>query len=168
MDKVSEIERLRADIRYHNHRYYSLDDTEISDAEYDRIFRRLLALEQQHPELATPESPTQKVGAKPQKTFSEVKHRLPMLSLENSVSDQDLRDFDARVKRFLGNDSPVEYTAEPKIDGLAVELVYENGALTVASTRGDGVTGGKRNPEHKDHSDHPPDPDTKKERLTAP
>lgn len=141
MDKVSEIEKLREEIRYHNHRYYSLDDPEISDAEYDRVFRRLLALEQQHPELVTPESPTQKVGARPQKAFSEVKHSLPMLSLENSVSDQDLRDFDTRVKRFLGNDSPVEYTVEPKIDGLAVELVYKNGALTVASTRGDGFTG---------------------------
>ncbi|MBW1868173.1 MAG: NAD-dependent DNA ligase LigA [Deltaproteobacteria bacterium] len=141
MDKVSEIEKLREEIRHHNHRYYSLDDPEISDAEYDRVFRRLLALEQQHPELVTPESPTQKVGARPQKAFSEVKHSLPMLSLENSVSDQDLRDFDTRVKRFLGNDSPVEYTVEPKIDGLAVELVYENGALTVASTRGDGLTG---------------------------
>ncbi len=141
MDKVSEIEKLREEIRHHNHRYYSLDDPEISDAEYDRVFRRLLALEQQHPELVTPESPTQKVGARPQKAFSEVKHSLPMLSLENSVSDQDLRDFDTRVKRFLGNDSSVEYTVEPKIDGLAVELVYENGALTVASTRGDGLTG---------------------------
>jgi len=141
MDKVSEIEKLREEIRYHNHRYYSLDDPEISDAGYDRVFRRLLALEQQHPELVTPESPTQKVGARPQKAFSEVKHSLPMLSLENSVSDQDLRDFDTRVKRFLGNDSPVEYTVEPKIDGLAVELVYKNGALTVASTRGDGFTG---------------------------
>jgi len=141
MDKVSEIEKLREEIRHHNHRYYSLDDPEISDAEYDKVFRRLLALEQQHPELVTPESPTQKVGARPQKAFSEVKHSLPMLSLENSVSDQDLRDFDTRVKRFLGNDSPVEYTVEPKIDGLAVELIYENGALTVASTRGDGFTG---------------------------
>ena len=141
MDKVSEIEKLREEIKYHNHRYYSLDDPEISDAEYDRLFKRLLDLEQQHPELATPESPTEMVGARPQETFSEVKHRLPMLSLENSFSDQDIRDFDARVKRFLGNDSPVDYTVEPKIDGLAVELVYENGALTVASTRGDGLTG---------------------------
>jgi DNA ligase (NAD+) len=141
MDKISEIEKLQEEIRHHNHRYYSLDDPEISDAEYDRLFKQLLALEKQHPELATPESPTQKVGARPQKAFSEVKHRRPMLSLENSFSDQDLRDFDARVRRFLGNDSPVEYTVEPKIDGLAVELVYENGALTVASTRGDGFKG---------------------------
>ncbi len=141
MDKVSEIEKLQEEIRYHNHRYYSLDDPEISDAEYDRLFKRLLNLEQQHPELVTPESPTQMVGARPQETFSEVKHRLPMLSLGNSFSDQDIRDFDTRIKRFLGNDSPVEYTVEPKIDGLAVELVYENGALVVASTRGDGFTG---------------------------
>jgi len=142
MDKViTEIEKLRKEIRYHNRRYYSLDDPEISDAEYDRLFKRLLDLEQHHPELTTPESPTKMVGARPQETFSEVKHRLPMLSLGNSFSDQDIRDFDTRVKRFLGNDSPVDYTVEPKIDGLAVELVYENGALTVASTRGDGLTG---------------------------
>ncbi len=140
-DVAHEIEVLREKIRYHNHRYYNLDDPEISDAEYDRLFKRLLDLEQQHPERISPESPTQKVGATPQETFSEVKHRLPMLSLENSFSDQDIRDFDARVKRFLGDDSPVEYTVEPKIDGLAIELVYENGVLSVASTRGDGFVG---------------------------
>lgn len=138
---VREIEVLREKIRYHNHRYYALDDPEISDAEYDRLFKRLIELERQHPELTTPASPTQKVGARPQVTFSEVKHRLPMLSLENSFSDQDIKDFDTRIKRFLGDDSPVQYTVEPKIDGLAVELVYENGALTVASTRGDGYVG---------------------------
>lgn len=140
-DPVKEIETLREKIRYHNHRYYALDDPEISDAEYDRLFRRLLELERQHPEFKTPDSPTQKVGARPQETFSEVRHRLPMLSLENSFSDQDMRDFDARIKRFLGDDSPVQYTIEPKIDGLAIELVYEHGTLTVASTRGDGEVG---------------------------
>jgi len=138
---VNEIDALREKIQYHNHRYYNLDDPEISDAEYDRLFRRLLELEQQHPELITPESPTQKVGATPQQTFSEVKHRIPMLSLENSFSDQDIRDFQARVERFLGDDAPVEYTVEPKIDGLAIELVYNKGALSVASTRGDGFVG---------------------------
>jgi len=136
-----EIEILRESIRYHNHRYYVLDDPEISDAEYDRLFRRLLELEDQHPELATPESPTQKVGAAPLETFSQVTHRNPMLSLENSFSDQDIRDFDARIKRFLRDDSSISYTVEPKIDGLAVELVYEKGALRVASTRGDGFVG---------------------------
>jgi len=136
-----EIEILRESIRYHNHRYYVLDDPEISDAEYDRLFRRLLELEDQHPELATPDSPTQKVGAAPLETFSQVTHRNPMLSLENSFSDQDIRDFDARLKRFLRDDSSISYTVEPKIDGLAVELVYEKGALRVASTRGDGFVG---------------------------
>ena len=136
-----EIEALRETIQYHNHRYYVLDDPEISDAEYDRLLRRLFDLEQQHPELATSDSPTQKVGAGPSETFSEVSHRIPMLSLENSFSDQDIRDFEARIKRFLRDESPIQYTVEPKIDGLAVELVYEKGALKVASTRGDGFVG---------------------------
>jgi len=136
-----EIETLRESIRHHNHRYYALDDPEISDAEYDRLFQRLLELEQQYPELATPDSPTQKVGDEPLETFSQVRHRNPMLSLENSFSDQDIRDFDARLKRFLRDDSPINYTVEPKIDGLAVELVYEKGALKAASTRGDGFVG---------------------------
>jgi len=136
-----EIEALREKIRYHNHRYHVLDDPEISDAEYDRLFRRLVDLEQQRPELVTPDSPTQKVGAEPLETFSDVRHRTPMLSLENTFSDQEIREFDARVKRFLQDDSPIQYTVEPKIDGLAVELVYEKGALKVASTRGDGFVG---------------------------
>lgn len=136
-----EIEELRQKIRYHNHRYYVLDDPEISDAEYDRLFRRLLDLEEEYPELVTPDSPTQRVGAGPREAFSEVRHRLPMLSLGNGFREQDIRDFDARVKRFLGDDSPVEYMVEPKIDGLAVELVYENATLTVGSTRGDGFVG---------------------------
>ncbi len=138
---IIELEALREKIRYHNHRYHVLDDPEISDAEYDRIFKQLLDLEAQHPEQVTPDSPTQKVGATPNETFSPVNHRLPMLSLENSFNDQDIRDFDARIKRFLGDDAAIEYTVEPKIDGLAVELVYENGALVVASTRGDGNVG---------------------------
>lgn len=138
---VEEIKELREKIRYHNQRYYVLDDPEISDAEYDRLFQRLLYLEQQHPELVTPDSPTQRVGEKPQETFSEVKHRLPMLSLENSFRDTNIRDFDERIKKLLGDDSPFEYTVEPKIDGLAVEVVYENGMLAVASTRGDGYVG---------------------------
>ena len=138
---VNEIEKLRQEIRYHNQRYYALDDPEISDAQYDRLFKRLLQLEDEHPELITPDSPTQRVGARPRESFSEVRHRVPMLSLENSFSEYDIRDFDARIKRFTGDASPVEYTVEPKIDGLAVELVYENGSLKTASTRGDGLTG---------------------------
>jgi len=142
MSKVKqEIESLREAIRYHNRRYYVLDDPEIPDVEYDRLFRRLLDLERQHPELATLDSPTQTVGSEPLETFSEVQHRTPMLSLENSFSAQDILDFDARIKRFLKEDSDIEYTVEPKIDGLAVELVYERGTLQVASTRGDGLVG---------------------------
>ena len=142
MEKIKEeIQELREKIRHHNHRYYVLDDPEISDAEYDRLFQRLTELEKQAPDLVTPDSPTQRVGAGPQAAFSEVRHRLPMLSLGNGFQDQDIRDFDARLKRFLGDDSPVEYTVEPKIDGLALELVYENAGLTVGSTRGDGYVG---------------------------
>jgi len=135
------IEQLRKTLHQHNHHYYVRNDPVIADAEYDRLFKRLLDLEQQHPELSSPDSPIEMAGARPRKAFAEVKHRLPMLSLENSFSDQDIRDFDARIRRFLGDDSPVDYTVEPKIDGLAVELVYENGTLTMASTRGDGFTG---------------------------
>ncbi|UCF86117.1 MAG: NAD-dependent DNA ligase LigA, partial [Desulfobacteraceae bacterium] len=138
---IREIEDLREKIRYNNHRYYVLDDPEISDVEYDRLFQRLLELESRHPELVTPDSPTQRVGAKPLEAFSEVKHRFPMLSLENGFNDQDIKDFDIRIKRFLKNDISIDYTVEPKMDGLAVELVYEKGALTVASTRGDGFVG---------------------------
>ena len=140
-EHAGTIEELRKKIRYHNHRYHTLDDPEITDAAYDRLFRQLLDLEAQHPHLVTPDSPTQKVGAKIQETFSPVNHRLPMLSLENCFNDQGIREFDARIRRFLKDDSSFEYTVEPKIDGLAVELVYESGTLSVASTRGDGYVG---------------------------
>ncbi|MCP4576407.1 MAG: NAD-dependent DNA ligase LigA, partial [Deltaproteobacteria bacterium] len=136
-----EIKELKEEINYHNHRYYDLDDPEVSDAEYDRLFRRLLDLEKQHPEFLTPDSPSQRVGGRPRETFSRVKHGLPMLSLGNAMTDQDIRDFDARIKRFLGDDTRFNYTVEPKIDGLAVELVFEGGKLMVASTRGDGDVG---------------------------
>jgi DNA ligase (NAD+) len=138
---IKEIEELREKIRYHNHRYYSMDDPEISDADYDRLFRHLLDLERQYPELVTPDSPTRRVGAEPREIFSEVKHGQPMLSLENGFQDEDILAFDSRIRRFLGDDSHFDYTVEPKIDGLAVELVFEKGKLTVASTRGDGYVG---------------------------
>lgn len=142
MDEIEqEIEELRGKIRYHNHRYYALDDPEITDAEYDRLFQRLLQLEKAHPHLIVPDSPTQRVGAEPRKAFSQVRHGVPMLSLANGFSDQDIAEFDARIKRFLGNDASLDYTVEPKMDGLAVELVYEKGRLAVASTRGDGFLG---------------------------
>ncbi|MBN1275898.1 MAG: NAD-dependent DNA ligase LigA [Deltaproteobacteria bacterium] len=140
-DIQNEIEDLRDKIRYHGHRYYVLDDPVISDAEYDRLFLRLSELEEKHPELATPDSPTRRIGAGPQESFLEVVHTLPMLSLENAFSDRDIRDFEARIKGLAGDDSVFDYTVEPKIDGLAVELVYEKGILSVASTRGDGFTG---------------------------
>ncbi|MBW2302219.1 MAG: NAD-dependent DNA ligase LigA [Deltaproteobacteria bacterium] len=142
MDEIQkEIKELREKIRYHNYRYYVLDDPEISDAEYDRLFRRLLELEKAHPEWVTPDSPTQRVGAEPQRAFSQVRHRQPMLSLENGFSDQDIRDFEIRIRRFLGGETGFTYTVEPKMDGLAVELVYEEGHLVAASTRGDGIVG---------------------------
>lgn len=140
-DVRTEIETLRAQIRYHNHRYYVLDDPEISDAAYDRLFQRLVELEGRYPELITPDSPTQRVGAVPLDTFAEVRHRTAMLSLENAFQEQDVHDFDARVKRFLGEQGNIQYTVEPKVDGLAVELVYEHGRLVTAATRGDGVVG---------------------------
>lgn len=136
-----EILDLREQIRHHNHRYYVLDDPEISDAEYDRLFRRLVDLERARPDLAAQDSPTQRVGAGPREAFSQVTHRTPMLSLENGFTESDIIDFDARVRRFLAREGPVAYTVEPKIDGLAVELIYETGSLQVASTRGDGYVG---------------------------
>lgn len=142
MEKIAkEIERLREDIRHHNRRYYVMDDPEISDAEYDRLFKRLMELEGRFPDLITEDSPTQRVGIRPEKAFAEVRHHVPMLSLENAFDDQDILDFDARNRRFLKDDTPIEYTVEPKIDGLAVELVYEYGMLRRASTRGDGNIG---------------------------
>ncbi len=142
MEKIiQELEALKRQIEYHNHRYYVLDDPEISDAEYDRLYRHLVELEQLHPDLVTPDSPTQRVGGEPQEAFSQVRHRLAMLSLENGFREQDILDFDARIKRFLKEALPLEYTVEPKMDGLAVEMVYEQGVLTVASTRGDGFVG---------------------------
>lgn len=142
MEKViKEIEDLRKKIRFHDHRYYVLDDPVIADAEYDRFFQRLLALEGLYTELVTPDSPTQRVGARPKETFLEVEHRFPMLSLANGFKDQDIRDFGARVVRFLGHSPAFEYTVEPKYDGLAVELVFEKGVFVKASTRGDGYVG---------------------------
>ena len=141
MNHEKELNDLREQIRYHNHRYYVLDDPQISDAAYDRLFQRLLELEREHPEWVTPDSPTQRVGDKPLKSFTQVRHRRPMLSLENGFNEKDIRDFDARTKRFLGGDTAPQYVVEPKIDGVAVELVYEGGKLSAASTRGDGDVG---------------------------
>jgi DNA ligase (NAD+) len=136
-----EIAELRQEIGRHNHRYHVLDDPLISDAEYDRLFRRLLDLEKAHPELATPDSPTQKVGAAPLERFATVQHSLPMLSLNNAMAPEELEEFEERIRRFLKISDNIEYAVEPKIDGLAVELVYVDGKFTLGSTRGDGING---------------------------
>jgi DNA ligase (NAD+) len=136
----AEAERLRREIEHHNRRYYVLDDPEISDAEYDTLFRRLEALEAAHPDVRTPDSPTQRVGAAPLEKFAVARHRQPMLSLANVTTRDELLEFDARIRRFLGRER-VEYVGEPKIDGVAVELVYEKGALVTGATRGDGTVG---------------------------
>ncbi len=138
---AAEIEELRKTVSYHDYRYYVLDDPEISDAEYDRMLKRLVQLEERFPELVTPESPTQRVGAPPLEIFREVRHSIPMLSLSNAFGEKEIRDFDTRVKKLLETDDEPRYVAEPKLDGVAVELVYEDGILSVGSTRGDGTTG---------------------------
>src|SRR3989449_4506646 len=139
-DVRQEVERLRREIEHQNYRYYVLDEPIVSDAEYDDLFRRLEQLEAEHPELASPDSPTQRVGAKPIEKFETVRHRHPMLSLNNVTTREEMTEFDARIRKFL-NLERVEYVGEPKIDGVAVELVYEDGVLTTGSTRGDGVVG---------------------------
>jgi DNA ligase (NAD+) len=136
-----EILKLRREIATHNHQYYVLDSPLISDADYDRLFRRLVELEREHPELATPDSPTQKIGAPPLEKFSTVQHSLAMLSLNNAMDPEELQEFEERIQRFLKHSSAMEYAVEPKIDGLAVELVYIDGRFTVGSTRGDGING---------------------------
>jgi DNA ligase (NAD+) len=140
-DIKKKIEKLREQINFHAHRYYDLDDPLISDSEYDRLFQELLKLEELHPEMATPDSPTQRVGGKPLAEFKTVLHSHPMLSLENAFNETELLEFEERLQRFLKSSIPLSYMAEPKLDGLAVELVYEKGLLVVGSTRGDGRTG---------------------------
>lgn len=134
------IARLRDEINHHNYRYYVLDEPQVPDAEYDRLMRELQALESQAPELITPDSPTQRVGAVPLSGFDEVAHSVPMLSLDNAFSDEDVLAFDQRVRERLECDDVV-YSAEPKLDGLAVSLRYEDGLLVRGATRGDGHTG---------------------------
>jgi DNA ligase (NAD+) len=135
------IEKLREEINFHNHRYYVLDDPAISDAEYDQLMRELESLEKQFPRLITPTSPTQRVGAPPLEKFEEVRHTIPMLSLANAFEEEEVKEFDGRVKRFLGTTRDIEYCAELKMDGVSIELVYEDGHFTTGSTRGDGFVG---------------------------
>jgi DNA ligase (NAD+) len=136
-----EILALRQQIEKHNFQYHVLDDPLISDADYDRLFRRLAELEKAHPEFGSPDSPTQKVGAPPLGKFTTVQHSLPMLSLNNATDPDEMAEFEARIQRFLKSSEPIEYVVEPKIDGVAVELAYENGRFVGGSTRGDGLHG---------------------------
>ena len=140
MDIAARTTQLRAEIEQHNYRYYVLDDPLISDAEFDKLFRELQALEAQHPELLSTDSPTQRVGGKPLKSFAEIQHRTAMLSLNNAFSDEEVRAFDARVREALGVEE-VEYAVEPKFDGLAVTLTYRAGVFVQGATRGDGSIG---------------------------
>ncbi|MEP6190971.1 MAG: NAD-dependent DNA ligase LigA, partial [Marinobacter sp.] len=138
---IQRVEELRSLIEEHNYHYYVLDDPSIPDAEYDRLFRELQALEAEYPELASDDSPSRRVGSSAETSFEEVVHRIPMLSLDNAFSEDELRDFDRRVRERLGAGEDIEYVCEPKLDGLAVSLHYEQGRLTKAATRGDGYAG---------------------------
>ena len=132
---------LREQLKRHDYRYYVLDDPQVPDAEYDRLMGELRALEAAHPELVTPDSPTQRVSGTPSAAFGEVVHRVPMLSLDNAFSDEDVAAFDRRLHERLGVEGELDYVAEPKLDGLAITLIYAQGRLEQAATRGDGVTG---------------------------
>jgi len=137
----NELEKLRDEIRRHDRLYYVEDNPSISDAEYDRLFDRLLEIEQEYPDLVTPDSPSQRVGAEPSKKFESATHRVPLLSLQKVTARDKFDDFDNRVRQELGTDQPITYHIEPKLDGLAVELIYRDGILVEGSTRGDGQTG---------------------------
>jgi DNA ligase (NAD+) len=135
------VEDLRREIEQANYDYYVLDNPTLPDPEYDRLMRELEALEAEYPQLVTPDSPTQRVGAGPAAAFEEVEHELPMLSLSNAFEEQELVAFDRRVRERLGTEGPIDYACEPKLDGLAVSLLYQDGVLTRGATRGDGYRG---------------------------
>jgi len=137
----SQITQLCEKLNHHNYRYYVLDNPEISDAEYDRLFRTLQKLEQAHPEWIHSDSPTQRVGSAPLSAFQQVTHAVPMLSLDNAFTHEELMAFDKRIHHYLKSDSPIEFVCEPKLDGLAISLTYENGDFITAATRGDGQVG---------------------------
>src|ERR687887_1926014 len=140
-DVQKRLDELREQVNHHLYRYHVLDDPEISDAEYDRLFEELQALEEEHPDLITPDSPTQRVGAPPSERFQKVRHLSPMGSLEKVANDESLFKWADDVRKRLDSDEPVAYVIEPKIDGLAVSLTYEDGLLTRGATRGDGIEG---------------------------
>ncbi|MFK5925887.1 MAG: NAD-dependent DNA ligase LigA [Desulfuromusa sp.] len=132
---------LSQQLHHYNYLYHTLDQPEITDAEYDQLMQQLLKLENQHPELVTPDSPSQRVGSTPLSSFAEARHASPMLSLENAFNGSDLKDFDSRTKRFLSRTEDLEYLCEPKLDGVAVALTYQQGKLIRGATRGNGITG---------------------------
>ena len=136
-----KIDNLRQQLRHHSYLYYVQDDPEISDSEYDRLYRELQQLEEDNPELVTHDSPTQRVGAEPLGSFSQIQHRMPMLSLDNVFSEEELQAFYKRIQDRLDSTDAVEFAVEPKLDGLAISIVYEKGELVQAATRGDGTTG---------------------------
>ncbi len=136
-----EIDALRQQLRLHAYRYYVLDDPLLPDSEYDRLMRRLQEIEAAHPQLLSPDSPTQRVGGEALSAFDTVRHELPMLSLDNAFDEQELRAFDRRARERLGSEAELDYCCEPKLDGVAVSILYEHGMLVRAATRGDGSTG---------------------------
>lgn len=140
-DAEARVTELRKQIAYHDKRYYELDDPEIPDADYDKLMNELRALESEYPDLITPESPTQHVSGAPSEGFGEVIHKVPMLSLDNAFTDEDVTAFDRRIHERLGVQGDLDYWAEPKLDGLAVTVIYRDGRLAQAATRGDGVRG---------------------------
>lgn len=140
-DIQQQLTELRQQLTYHGYRYYVEDNPEIPDAEYDRLMQQLLAIEAEHPEWVTTDSPSQRVGGTPLNGFSQIKHEIPMLSLDNAFDDEELKAFEKRLLDRLPTEQQVTYCGEPKLDGLAVSLMYENGVLTQAATRGDGTTG---------------------------
>jgi DNA ligase (NAD+) len=137
---AKRIEKLREEIRHHDYLYFVLDEPELSDAAFDRLVNELKRLEKEHPELVTPDSPTQRVGGEPREGFQSVRHKAPMMSLDNAYSVEELRDFDRRVRELAGREK-IEYVCEHKFDGLSLSLLYEGGVLARAVTRGDGTTG---------------------------
>ena len=141
MSAATRAEELRTLLNHHNYLYYVEAKPEVSDLEFDRLLRELEALEKDHPELVTPDSPTQRLGGQPIDGFSTVTHRHPMLSIDKCNSPADLRDFDTRVRKLLRKGEPVRYVVELKIDGVAISLTYEYGLFTLGATRGDGEHG---------------------------
>src|SRR5438045_7984943 len=139
-DLVLEVNALREVLRFHEYRYYVLDDPLISDFEYDGLYKLLEKIEAEHPQIITPDSPTQRVGNSLNKEFVTVTHLVPMLSLENSYNAEDLIEWDKRAKKLINADK-IEYSAEPKYDGASISLIYENDILVRGATRGDGVAG---------------------------